>query len=386
MRYDGPRVWRSAVLMFAACTSAPPRVDVRSFGATGDGVTDDTAAIQAAIDSLRDGGTIEIPDGVYLVHATGSTGALRPHSHQRLELSDGAVIQHAPTAADEYEILQILGVADVTVTGGTLVGDRDGHLGTTGEWGHGVSVRSSTNVTIEGVTARDFWGDGFYIGRNYAEPPASEHVTIRNVIADRNRRQGLSITDAIDVLVENSTFQNTGGTPPGAGVDLEPWGPELVVKQITLRGNTTTNNAYGILLAGAAGPTHDITLVDNTISSNRVTGIHLIATSGGIAVTSNTITGNAVGIALWQASNDNDIGMNQITGGAGDNLDVASGSSTNTIHDNVIRSGGTAPYGIHVRTADCVGNSILRNDLADAGTVTAVLDHGTGTVISDNTP
>jgi parallel beta-helix repeat protein len=373
--------------VFAACSgSSGSTANVRTFGATGDGVTDDTEAMQAAFDSLADGGTIEIPDGTYLVHATGSVGALRPHSHQRVELSDGAVVQHAPTDADEYEVFQLLLVDDVTVTGGTQVGDRDSHLGSTGEWGHGVGVRSSTNITIDGVTARDFWGDGFYIGRNYADPPPSEHVTVRNVVADHNRRQGISITDATDVLVENSTFQNTGGTPPEAGIDLEPWGPELTATQITLRGNTTTNGSYGILLVGGAGPTYDNLVIENHISNNRIAGIQLIGTGGGICLTSNTVSDNVVGIAIWGASNDNDIGMNQITGSAGDNLDVCSGSSRNTIHDNVIRSGGTAPYGIHVKTADCGANSILRNDLADAGTVTAVLDLGTGTVISGNSP
>ncbi len=46
-------------------------VSVKDFGAVGDGVTDDTTAIQAAIDSLgNDGGTILFPEGVYVISAT----------------------------------------------------------------------------------------------------------------------------------------------------------------------------------------------------------------------------------------------------------------------------------------------------------------------------
>ena len=347
--------------MLAACAGeSSPTVNVRSFGAVGDGVTDDTAAIQSAFDSLPNGGTIEIPDGTYLVYASGEVGALRPYSHQHVKLSTHAIVQAAPTDAIAYEVLQISYVDDVSVTGGTFIGDRASHLGTTGEWGHGVTVRSSTNVTLEGITSREFWGDGFYIGRHYMDPPGSEHVTVRHVIADHNRRQGLSITDASDVLVENSTFEHQVGTAPQSGIDLEPSLPERTCTNITLRGNTVENNrSYGILLVGTSGPTYG-----NTVTENRVTG-------------------NGIGIFI-DGANDNDVGMNQITASTADNIDVTAAASRNAIHDNMIRSGTTAPYGIQVMTADCADNSLTANDLVGAGTMAGYLDLGTGTVITGN--
>lgn len=42
-------------------------INVRDYGATGDGITDDTAAIQAAIDSATSGGGIIFPRGIYKV-------------------------------------------------------------------------------------------------------------------------------------------------------------------------------------------------------------------------------------------------------------------------------------------------------------------------------
>ena len=46
-------------------------VNIKAFGAVGDGVTNDAPAIQAAIDSLPpDGGTVCVPAGIYLVNAT----------------------------------------------------------------------------------------------------------------------------------------------------------------------------------------------------------------------------------------------------------------------------------------------------------------------------
>lgn len=45
-------------------------VTVTQFGAVGDGVTDDTAAIQAAVDSLSSGGDVQLPFGTYKTTAT----------------------------------------------------------------------------------------------------------------------------------------------------------------------------------------------------------------------------------------------------------------------------------------------------------------------------
>lgn len=47
--------------------SDPVAISVKDFGANGDGVTDDGAAIQAAIDASPVGGTVMFPQGVYLV-------------------------------------------------------------------------------------------------------------------------------------------------------------------------------------------------------------------------------------------------------------------------------------------------------------------------------
>ena len=62
-------------------------MDVRRFGAIGDGIHDDTAAIQAAITCCPAKGRVRIPKGVYL------TGPLFLKSHVRIELAKDAELR-----------------------------------------------------------------------------------------------------------------------------------------------------------------------------------------------------------------------------------------------------------------------------------------------------
>lgn len=64
--------------------------DVRAFGAAGDGETDDTAAIQAAIGCLPPGGRLYFPPGRY------RSAPLTLKSHITLELGEGAVLLGSP--------------------------------------------------------------------------------------------------------------------------------------------------------------------------------------------------------------------------------------------------------------------------------------------------
>jgi parallel beta-helix repeat protein len=408
--------WLAASAMVACSATPGPAAsvaDVRDFGATGDGVTDDTAAIQRAIASLPDGGTIHVPDGTYQVDATGDTGGVALRSHQTLELADGAVLRVIPNAAIEYGLVRIYGVSDVVVRGGTLVGDREQHLGSDGEWGHGVNVRASDHVVIDSVHATQMWGDGFYIGRNLTEPPASSEIMITSCTGDDNRRQGLSITDAHDVAVWNSTFENTHGTAPEAGIDLEPSADDRVVQHVALRGNRFAGNTYGLLVVRYQGVVDDVVATGNTIVESTQLGIWIDGTPTQVHVDNNVISGNAAGIELFGATGAtvmaNDIHDNgeeglRLVGASGnvvtqnrisangapmatfDNVAFRDDADSNQFVANIVRAGAVARYGVQVATPDCDANQVIGNDLDDAGMLGAVSDLGTGTVVRDNTP
>ena len=87
-------------------------LDARAFGAAGDGVHDDTAALQSALDFLPAGGRLVLPAGTYL------TLPLRLKSHTTLELKEGAVLLGS-TDRGRYPILP--GEVKDPVTGESLI-------------------------------------------------------------------------------------------------------------------------------------------------------------------------------------------------------------------------------------------------------------------------
>ena len=82
-------------LLASLSVQAKP-LSVKECGAVGDGVTLDTKAIQAAIDSVaaQGGGVVEVPSGVYL------TGSIWLRDNINLYLNPGAVIKGSPDLKD----------------------------------------------------------------------------------------------------------------------------------------------------------------------------------------------------------------------------------------------------------------------------------------------
>lgn len=117
------------------------RLNVRDFGAAGDGGTLDTAAIQAAIDAATPGDIVFLPSGHYLSF----TLALRSHVHVSLEAGcvleaadparhDGRYEAAEPNPFDLYQdfghshwrnsLIHAIGVEDVSISGPGLIDGR----------------------------------------------------------------------------------------------------------------------------------------------------------------------------------------------------------------------------------------------------------------------
>ncbi len=254
----------SAPQSCAVTPKSPLVVNVRDKGAKGDGKTDDTTAIQAAIDEAAGpGGTVFVPDGVYLIDAVAKP-PLSLKDSVILKLAAGATLKAIPNDEKGYAVLTIAGVSDVAVIGGTIEGERDQHKGKGPGWGMGIKiVRGAKRVVVSGVTAKKMWADGFYVD------DASD-IALCGVTADSNRRQGLSVIDVDGLLVLNSAFQNTHGSRPGAGIDFEPDHPDQAITNVRIENSKfIANQGPGILFTGKKGTIQTIELTRNLFKDNR---------------------------------------------------------------------------------------------------------------------
>jgi hypothetical protein len=240
-------------------------INVKNKGALGNGSHNDTAAFQAAINALpSSGGTVYVPAGRYMIDATKS---IHLRSHTRLRLDPSAELVVIPNSAGRYFLVRVDNVNNVEIVGGKMTGDRARHKGSTGEWGFGIYVTGASKVFVHNVSVSEFWGDGLFVGGNgkNARLVRSNYVTINNVTSSHNRRQGISIGPSQHLYIVNSTFKNTQGTLPQAGMDIEPQDQ---------------------------GPVDTVRIEKNTFSGNRGNGIELHTNISGITLTGNTLTGN----------------------------------------------------------------------------------------------
>ena len=175
---------RLAALALLAAAAATPYAfavktcDVRQFGATGDGATKDTAAIQKAIDSCSvKGGTVTLTAGTYL------TGPIELKSNITFDVETGATLLGSPDRADfgpftfagKQTVLPLVrteNASNVTIHGGGII-DGNGHiwweyvrgvkdsgvLGTDHPRPMGLTFVHSHHIRVENITVQNagFW-------------------------------------------------------------------------------------------------------------------------------------------------------------------------------------------------------------------------------------
>ncbi|WP_041598106.1 glycoside hydrolase family 28 protein [Granulicella tundricola] len=205
------------------------QVNVRDLGATGDGSTKDTVAMQLALDrcSVLGGGEVLVPAGEYL------TGALRIHSNTVLRIEEGASLNGSPDIGDypftqvrwegrwikgysafisaqDGENVTIIGkgkiVASPAIKGRVVHADGSPMVYTRPAAGTAPNPDGPTNVA-----RRD-------IMRN---PALMEFTHCRNVLVQDVFTQGNDMWSTHPVYCENVTFRNVTVHSGADGIDVD---------------------------------------------------------------------------------------------------------------------------------------------------------------------
>jgi hypothetical protein len=124
--------------------------DITSYGATANDSSDDTAAIQSAIDAAAAGDTVYIPDGIYHVSST-----LTAKSDIKIEgqSQSGAILKFTGTSAVNY-LLGLNGTSRVELTKFTIDGNNNDYLH------NGIWAEPASNLLIHFITVKDLsWHD-----------------------------------------------------------------------------------------------------------------------------------------------------------------------------------------------------------------------------------
>lgn len=187
---------------------------------------------------------VEILEGVYYIKLTNNleTG-IYIMSNTKVVL-DGE-IRLKPNGFTNYHVVELTGRNCSLNGNGMVIGDKQKHTGTMGEWGMGVDFAKAEKASVSGITIKDCWGDCIYVGDE------SKNVTIENCILDNGRRQGISITSADSVWIKDCVISNVSGTAPQYAIDIEP-NANQTVSNVTVINVRAVNCVGGFEVWGKA--------------------------------------------------------------------------------------------------------------------------------------
>lgn len=333
--------------------------NVRNYGAYGDGSHDDTTGIQRAIDSLpSSGGTVYIPAGTYLIDVTRT---IRLRSYMHLKLDPGAKLLAKSTSADRYYVVNAYKVHDVEISGGQIVGERDRHLGTGGQWGHCIGVRGCTRVTVRDIRLSKGWGDGMSVGAaNGTTTVLSDDVVIANIVSTGNRRQGLTIGRCRNVKVYDSEFSYTSGIKPGCGIDIEPdpFGTSIT-DTVRIENCWIHHNAgNGVQVYKTV---KNVVVTACTIDYNKGFGVLMIRAHTGYVTNCNLAHNRLYGVSCRDATRYYQVSSNKLRNNKTMYFGVTSASGSLVAITGTGSSGGQkASWQLEV-TSDCYGIKVGTN-------------------------
>ncbi|MEZ0226303.1 MAG: Ig-like domain-containing protein [Alphaproteobacteria bacterium] len=382
--------------------------DVRDYGALGDGVTNDTSAIQAAVNAARDagGGEVYIPTGTYIVTGNPtnpSAGCIMLYNNvtvygdgmgeTTVKLQDGWSTKITGIFRTQYGVENHdIGMHDLSIDGNraTATNKVDGFFcgvapGQTG---------TDTNITLDKVEIMNCSGYGF-------DPhERTTNMTISNCVAHGNGLDGFTL----DYLINSNIVNNLS-----YGNDRHGFNIVTTTHDTTLTGNIAHHNGgEGIMVQRGSedipGP-YNITITGGSSYSNTLDGISVTmsvnVTIDGVDIHDNLQRGirirGSVGTViencfLHNNSQGKHLGYDEISIS---NYDDSAGISRkifkalNTlIKDNIISESGavTAAYSIKETGSDVDYTTVIANFVSGTKNNNLPLFVGIHSVFDPNYP
>lgn len=247
-------------------------LNVDYFGAIGNGETNDTEFINNAINSnfLNKRKITLSPNKIYMVDK------IEVKSNTIIDFN-GGMLKKTNTNTYNYQILHLEDVENVIIINPIIIGDKDEHTGTTGEWGHGINiVGNCKNITIINPNISKCWGDGIYIGTNTTNKgtPTNIHI-IGQIRVEECRRQGISISKGKDIYIDDVICNNIIGTEPAMAIDLEPNNDTDLIDNININ-SIKSYNCNGALNVVARGGIVNINIGNIYSDCDRYSSVRLV--------------------------------------------------------------------------------------------------------------
>jgi Pectate lyase superfamily protein len=256
-------------------------VNVCDYGAKGDGATNDTAAIQSAVDACPAEAAVVFPPELHFC-IDGNVGVNVPTD--RVLMLEGTTVEMLP-AAPLIPVMRLFstvpGARNVRSVGGEFIGD----LSPIPYGKHRIAWRGDEvdEFTVEGgARFRDWTSDAIWIGGNRP----STRVRLENLDIEGFSRNAISVVFANGIEIARCAFRRAeeiGGQPanPGAGVDVEPNVNEQV-NDLTLYDCTAEDVEVGYFLQPGKGlPGSNYRVYGCSSLGARRNGIILNSVTGG---------------------------------------------------------------------------------------------------------
>jgi hypothetical protein len=276
-------------------------VNVKTFGAKGDGTTNDSPAFQAAHDSLpASGGTLFIPPGTY-VSAVGTPlltitkngvriiGAGRGNTILKLVNSHSAtgaqVIKGTNGSSDLY-------IGHLTIDG-NKANNGTGFSAVDTPCGISIIATNTVRVTIEDVRVYDVWGSGAVetFGINIGN---TEGVILNNIYVDACGSTGIALSGCNDFVISNCVVVENGNQGFSISSNATNGSEGGTVSNCFARGNANGFNfesCYRMALSGLSaymngfyGFVFHVSGAIPTIFAHDISGAGLTAGSNGTAL------------------------------------------------------------------------------------------------------